>query len=57
MKTHIAIGIFSAVIGMTALSSCGLFRKKNRCNTCPKWNDMPAENASVDSCLYFRAQH
>lgn len=36
------------IVGLLAMSitagSCGLFRKKNRCHTCPKWNDTPAEN-------------
>lgn len=41
-RKHILIVALLAVSVMA--SSCGLFRKKNRCNTCPKWNDTPAEN-------------
>ena len=30
-----------------AFASCGLFRRKNRCNTCPKWTKV--EPAVQDS--------
>lgn len=28
----------AVIIVIVLLSSCGLFRKKNRCNDCPKWS-------------------
>ncbi len=34
---------------MISLASCGLFRKKNKCNTCPKWNDEPAAHESMEN--------
>jgi len=38
MKYRIyTIGICFAVL---LLSSCSIFRKKNKCNTCPKWNSI-----------------
>jgi hypothetical protein len=33
------VGFVLLLIGVSILSSCSLFRKKNRCNTCPKWED------------------
>lgn len=36
--------LFVLVVAFALLSAgCGLFRKKNRCNECPKWNYMEVE--------------
>lgn len=42
-KKYLSIAFLLMVA--VSLSSCGLFRKKNRCNTCPKWDDMPAAHS------------
>ncbi len=43
-KISIIITIVTMVIG---LSSCRLFRKKNKCNTCPTWKaELPKKTNS-----------
>ena len=34
-----AVSILTFFILVTVLSSCSLFRKKNKCVNCPTWND------------------
>jgi len=40
-KKHLCFALLFGILITT--SSCGLFRKKNKCNTCPKWTDTPEE--------------
>jgi len=34
----ISRNIFFIALTSLLISSCGLFRKKNRCHTCPSWS-------------------
>lgn len=32
--------VLTVILVATLLSSCSLFRKKNKCNTCPTWDSI-----------------
>jgi len=38
MKTNAFIRVSVFFLLMAVISSCGLFRKKNKCMDCPKWS-------------------
>jgi hypothetical protein len=38
------------ILAATLFSGCFLFRKKNRCGDCPKWNKAPVEQKDQREC-------
>lgn len=37
------------LVGAMIFSSCSLFRKKNKCMSCPTWNDHIELNTDIDT--------
>jgi hypothetical protein len=37
-KINSIVGLTLAFASVAIVTSCGLFRQKNRCQTCPKWD-------------------
>ena len=43
------------IFAMQVLSSCALFRKKNRCDDCPKWSQIDKSKAKLMPLNELRA--
>ena len=38
--------LLAVLVTIITISGCALFRKKNKCNDCPKWSHKKGENES-----------